>query len=110
MQTVTWQKSQSQGCPKRSHIMPAHLKDYEVMKDTKITNEGLVNFCLFTDCNPISYEETTSDERWIQAMNEEIQSIEKNNTWELTSFPVGKKPIGVKWVYNIKYKPNGNID
>ncbi|XP_026384239.1 uncharacterized protein LOC113279788 [Papaver somniferum] len=28
-------------------------------------------------------------------MNEELESIEKNNTWELTTLPLGKKPIGV---------------
>ena len=39
-------------------------------------------------------------------MNKEIQSIEKNNTWELASLPIGKKPIGVKWVYKTKYKPD----
>ena len=43
-------------------------------------------------------------------MNEEIQSIEKNNTWELTTLPVRKKPIGVKWAYKTKYKPDGNVD
>ena len=43
-------------------------------------------------------------------MNEEIQSIEKNNTWKLTTLPVGKKPRGVKWAYKAKYKPNGNVD
>ena len=43
-------------------------------------------------------------------MNEEIQSIEKNNTWELTTLPIEKKPLGVKWVYKTKYKPNGNVD
>ena len=39
-------------------------------------------------------------------MNKEIQSIEKNNTLELASLPIGKKPIGVKWVYKTKYKPD----
>ena len=24
--------------------------------------------------------------------------------------PKGKKPIGSKWVYRVKYKPNGEID
>ena len=52
--------------------MLVHLKNYEVVKDIKITNEGLVNFGLFVDCDPILYEETTNDEKWIQAMNEEI--------------------------------------
>ena len=60
--------------------MHAHLKDYEVMKDVEIIGESLVNFCLFAYCDPISYKETVSDEKWIQVMNEKIQSIEKNNT------------------------------
>ena len=76
--------------------MPAHVKDYEVMKDTEITDEGLVNFSIFANCDPISYEEATSDEKWIQAMNEDIQSIQKNNTWELTTLPVEKKAYRCK--------------
>ena len=59
--------------------MLVHLKNYEVVKDIKITNEGLVNFGLFVDWDPISYEETRNNEKWIQPMNEEIQSIKKNN-------------------------------
>ena len=89
--------------------MSAHLKDYEVMTDTKITKEGLVKFCVFSNYDLISYEET-SDEKWIQAMNEEIQSIEKNNKWKLTTSSVRKKLIGVKWVYKVKYKPDGKVD
>ena len=42
-------------------------------------------------------------------MKEELQSIEKNGTWELVKLPKGKKAIGVKWVYKVKYKPNGEI-
>ena len=89
--------------------MSAHLKDYEVMTDTKITKEGLVKFCVFSNYDLISYEET-SDEKWIQAMNEEILSIEKNNKWKLTTSSVRKKLIGVKWVYKVKYKPDGKVD
>ena len=80
------------------------------MKDTDITYEGLVYFYLFANCAMISYEEATSDEKWIQEMSEEVQSIEKNNTWELTTFPIWKKPIGVKWVYKTKYKLDGKVD
>ncbi|KAI6685606.1 hypothetical protein NL676_031519 [Syzygium grande] len=43
-------------------------------------------------------------------MDDEIYAIEKNDTWELTSLPEGKKSIGMKWVYKTKYKPNGDID
>ena len=30
--------------------------------------------------------------------------------WTLTSLPVGKKPIGCRWVYKIKHKSDGSID
>ena len=35
---------------------------------------------------------------------------EANNTWTLTPLPVGKKPIGCKWVYKIKYKADDSIE
>lgn len=35
-------------------------------------------------------------------MREEIKSIEKNGTWWLINLPVGKKSIGVKWVFKRK--------
>ncbi|KAE8690159.1 Detected protein of unknown function [Hibiscus syriacus] len=44
------------------------------------------------------------------AMDEEISSIERNDTWELTELPKGHKKIGVKWVYKTKLKENGEVD
>ena len=32
-------------------------------------------------------------------MKEEMNSLYKNDTWELTKLPKGKKAIGCKWVY-----------
>lgn len=42
-------------------------------------------------------------------MDEEIKSIEKNNTWELTELPQGHKKIGVKWVFKTKLNEKGEI-
>ncbi|KAK9084766.1 hypothetical protein Sjap_025177 [Stephania japonica] len=36
------------------------------------------------------------------AMQEEIEALHKNKTWELVPLPGGRKPIGNKWVYKIK--------
>ncbi|KAF5808185.1 putative RNA-directed DNA polymerase [Helianthus annuus] len=43
-------------------------------------------------------------------MKAEIQALERNKTWTLQEFPKGKRPIESKWVYKIKYKPNGDIE
>ena len=40
-------------------------------------------------------------------MDEEIKAIKKNDTWELTTLPHGKKAIGVKWVYKMKKNAKG---
>ncbi|KAG6397726.1 hypothetical protein SASPL_143896 [Salvia splendens] len=45
--------------------------------------EDLTLFCLFADCEPVSFEEATTSENWRVAMDEEIKAIEKNDTWEL---------------------------
>ena len=47
---------------------------------------------------------------WMQAMQEDISSIEKNQTWDLVNLLVGRKAIGTKWVYEVKRKVDGSID
>lgn len=37
-------------------------------------------------------------------------ALEQNNTWELTTLPVGKKTIGFKWVYKITLKLDGSVE
>ena len=41
-------------------------------------------------------------------MNEEMKSLQKNETWELVDRPLGKKPVGCRWVYTMKHKEDGN--
>ena len=43
-------------------------------------------------------------------MDAEIKALKANNIWTITSLPPGKKPIGCKWVYRVKYKSNGSIE
>lgn len=37
-------------------------------------------------------------------MDHEMECIQKNSTWTLTHLPVGKHPVGLKWVYKSKYQ------
>lgn len=43
-------------------------------------------------------------------MKDEIKALEDNETWEIMTLPKGKKAIGCKWIYKIKYKANGEIE
>ena len=43
-------------------------------------------------------------------MDSELDALEKNHTWEATNLPSGHKPINSKWVYKIKYHPDGTIE
>ena len=43
-------------------------------------------------------------------MQEEIDSIHRNDTWELTYLPHENKQIGTKQVYKTKYNNDGTIE
>ena len=43
-------------------------------------------------------------------MQEELEALEKNRTWELVSLPPGKKAVGCKWVFTVKQNPEGLVE
>jgi hypothetical protein len=57
--------------------------------------DQISNFALMA-CDPVSFDEDAKEDVWIKAMDEEIDSIEINNTWDLVDLPKGKNNIGVK--------------
>ena len=71
-----------------------------------------LNYHLLTDGGELEcYNETLQDEnlsKWELAMNDEMDSLLGNQTWELTELPVGKKVLHNKWVYRIKNEHDGS--
>ena len=42
-------------------------------------------------------------------MDEELDKIQKNDTWELVPRPKDKNVIGTKWVYMNKFNEDGQV-
>nr|GEY36835.1 zinc finger, CCHC-type [Tanacetum cinerariifolium] len=73
------------------------------------TQEVEIKTLLFTEEEPRNYKEASTDKKWIEAMEIELDSINKNNTWTLTTLPPDQKAIGLKWVFKTKKDAKGNI-
>jgi hypothetical protein len=43
-------------------------------------------------------------------MLEEMEALDKNNTWVLTTLPPNKKVVGCKWVFTVKQSSEGKIE
>ena len=55
-------------------------------------------------------EEALKDENWRAAINDELKSLDKMNTFTFCEKPEGRDLIKGKWVLRIKYKEDGSID
>ena len=77
---------------------------------TESESEDLVNhvdFCYALNV-PNSVEEAMEKDdnlKWKYAMEKEIKSFEKSNTYCVVKLPEGKKLVGGRWVYTIKDDP-----
>jgi hypothetical protein len=47
---------------------------------------------------------------WKEAVYTEMDSILSKRTWKLVDRPYGCKPVGCKWVFKKKLRPDGTID
>ncbi|GLJ43326.1 hypothetical protein SUGI_0899920 [Cryptomeria japonica] len=51
---------------------------------------------------PKTKKEAVKYDDWVKAMEEELEKIEKNETWTLVPIPENKNVIGTKWVFRNK--------
>ena len=65
---------------------------------------------LLSEQIPNTAQEAEKTAEWREAMNTEMEALKKNGTWERCTLPQGKKPVGCKWVFDIKYKSDGTIE
>ena len=43
-------------------------------------------------------------------MNEELDALHKNNTWDMVDLPLDQYVVGCRWVYKIKTKADGSVE
>lgn len=73
---------------------PKRFNDYYVYSAKQSTPYEPKNYKQAIEC--------PDREKWMKAMQEELDSIERNHTWEMTDLPVGRASIGSKWVFKVK--------
>ncbi|GJR47640.1 retrotransposon protein, putative, ty1-copia subclass [Tanacetum coccineum] len=77
--------------------------------------------CLYVDAEehelgdlgePANYKAALLDpesEKWLNAMNVEMQSMKDNKVWELVDLPPDGKPVGHKWLFKKKTDMDGAV-
>ena len=48
--------------------------------------------------------------KWLTAMEQEIESMYSNYVWELIDLPESVRPIGCKWIYKKKKGVDGKVE
>ena len=76
----------------------------------RVLEEDFMDFALLVENDPVTFEDAAKEGKWREAMQQEIEAIERNKTWDLVDLPAGKKSIGVKWVFKTKHNTNGEIE
>lgn len=81
----------------------------QIKPPQRYANVNLVDYALSVaesiGSEPTSFNEavrSTEGSQWSVAMNEEMESLRKNHTWELIKLPASQRVVGCKWVFKKK--------
>lgn len=58
---------------------------------------------------PCTVAEALQDANWRQAMMEEFQALQANNTWTLVHLRPNRNAIGCKWIFRVKENADGFV-
>lgn len=105
----------------RTHKQPEWLNDYVTPQNPSVNAVEIIEHevtpvfhCFLSTLekaeDPLTFNQAVQHPHWITAMNEELQALEENKTWTITTLPPGKKSIACKWLYKTKYKPDGSVE
>ncbi|GJW42524.1 putative RNA-directed DNA polymerase [Tanacetum coccineum] len=85
-----------------------------VSYDKFSTNHKAFLAVITNNDEPKCFKQAAQDARWREAMQKEVKALEKNACYMGTKpaphLRKGKRAIDSKWVYKIKFKPNGEVE
>lgn len=106
--------------PVRRNRQPVKFDDYEVGYHPHRQSNSQTNIALAylieavqEDLEPTNFREamkSRDSDKWLHAMEEEMEAFKETDTWDLVHLPPGKHVIDNRWVLRVKYKPDGVID
>ena len=76
---------------------------------TSSVAQGQQHRVLISAEEPPTFALAEHNANWQRTMLEEMKAIEENETWELVDPPLGCRPIGLKWVYKVKWDERDTI-
>jgi hypothetical protein len=82
-------------------------KDARVETRRRLRSPEQRHLALTSMIEPTCFEEDNKDEFWNKAMDEELDQIDKNDTWELVPRSNYKNANDTKWVYKNKLNEYG---
>ncbi|GJR94616.1 retrovirus-related pol polyprotein from transposon TNT 1-94 [Tanacetum coccineum] len=97
-------EAQAETRPTRTRTQPSRFKDFVFSTNYKAFLAAITN-----NDEPKCFKQAAQDVRWREAIQKEVKALLKNGTWTLEYLPERKRAIDSKWVYKIKFKPNGEV-
>ena len=81
---------------------PNHKGSNEALYQTAMA----FNTYLCSSHIPKKVEEALRDPKWKREIEKEFSALYRNETWVKCELSKGKKTVGCRWVYMIKYRAN----
>ena len=117
------QQSSLNSSPNHSYIPPSSIESPQPVQSLQplqpihpmITRAKAVIFkpktyiIVTQNLEPTNFKAALQDSKWYLAMKEEFEALQKNNTWTLVPPHAAAKIVRNKWLYRVKYNPDGSI-
>ncbi|KAD4179844.1 hypothetical protein E3N88_28435 [Mikania micrantha] len=95
-------------------LVQAPIVTHDVRRSERIRREPerFDDIYLVDQSEPTNYKSATSDiesDKWLKAMDVEMQSMYDNQVWDLVDLPPNSKAVGSKWIFKKKTDMDGNV-